>query len=356
MPTVSVIVPVYRTEPYLRRCLDGLLAQTLEDMEFLLVDDGSPDGCPAICDEYAARDRRFRVFHKPNGGVMSALLVGMKAAAADYVGFVDSDDWVDPPYFEVLYRAAIDKRADVVTTEVLEHVLPAAGDETGVPLTEHHVPVGPDFYPAPDGGRQELALYFRHVTMNDRPTPSVKWKWDKLYRRALLLDNLPYCNTAIWCGEDLAMNIAILADCRQVAILRGGPTYHYRQVAGSAARTFYSDDYSQRHMENDIALYETILRAARDKGLDLESVYPFLGRHIYQMFFQLAQSPKAGLRQKCAGVRRLLTAAPAPALPKYAAARGGRAIRLLCALLRPGLAPLCVLLVGIKSALFGRDG
>lgn len=80
MPEVSIIVPVYKVEPYLRRCVDSILAQTFTDFELILVDDGSPDNCPAICDEYAERDSRVRVIHKENGGVSSARNAGMEAA------------------------------------------------------------------------------------------------------------------------------------------------------------------------------------------------------------------------------------------------------------------------------------
>ena len=89
---ISVIVPVYNVEKYLRRCVDSILGQTYSDFELLLVDDGSPDGCPQICDEYAARDSRVRVIHKPNGGLISARNAGILAARGDYVCIVDGDD------------------------------------------------------------------------------------------------------------------------------------------------------------------------------------------------------------------------------------------------------------------------
>ena len=90
---ISVIVPVYNVEKYLRHCVDSILAQTYSDFELLLVDDGSPDGCPQICDEYAALDPRVRVIHKPNGGLISARNEGIRAARGDYICIVDGDDW-----------------------------------------------------------------------------------------------------------------------------------------------------------------------------------------------------------------------------------------------------------------------
>lgn len=95
-PLVSIIIPVYKVEKYLRRCLESVRNQTYKNIEVILVDDGSPDGCPAICDEYAAKDKRFRVIHKENGGVSSARNAGLDeiSAGGEYVGFVDSDDWL----------------------------------------------------------------------------------------------------------------------------------------------------------------------------------------------------------------------------------------------------------------------
>lgn len=101
----SIIVPVYKVEAYLRRCVDSLLGQTYKDFEILLVDDGSPDRSGEICEEYAEKDGRIRVFHKENGGLSSARNYGMDRAAGRYVLFVDSDDYVDPKLCEALHEA-----------------------------------------------------------------------------------------------------------------------------------------------------------------------------------------------------------------------------------------------------------
>lgn len=102
---ISVIVPVYNVEPYLRQCIDSILAQTYTDFELILVDDGSPDNCGAICDEYAEKDNRIRVIHQKNGGVSAARNAGIDIATGEYISFVDSDDWVHPEYLAYLYRA-----------------------------------------------------------------------------------------------------------------------------------------------------------------------------------------------------------------------------------------------------------
>lgn len=102
MPKVSVIVPVYKTEDKLNRCIDSILAQTFTDFELVLVDDGSPDRCGEICDEYEKKDARVKVIHKENGGVGAAKNTGIENAAGEYLSFVDSDDFIDPDYLETL--------------------------------------------------------------------------------------------------------------------------------------------------------------------------------------------------------------------------------------------------------------
>ena len=110
---VSVIIPVYNVEKYLRRCVDSVLAQTYQNIEIILVDDGSPDGCGAICDEYAKKDGRIKVIHKLNGGLSSARNAGLDIAVGNYIVFIDSDDWVDARFVEVLRNALVDNGADM---------------------------------------------------------------------------------------------------------------------------------------------------------------------------------------------------------------------------------------------------
>ena len=113
-PKISVIVPVYKAEAYLHRCVDSLLAQTFQDYEILLIDDGSPDRSGEICDEYARKDKRIRVFHKENGGVSSARQCGIDNARGEYTIHADPDDWVEPEMLEELYGKAKSEDADMV--------------------------------------------------------------------------------------------------------------------------------------------------------------------------------------------------------------------------------------------------
>ena len=110
---ISIIVPIYKIERYLRQGIESILAQTFTDFELLLIDDGSPDECPTICDEYAKKDTRIHVFHKPNGGLTSARNYGLDNAKGEWIMHIDGDDWIEPTYIEELYNAAIKNKADI---------------------------------------------------------------------------------------------------------------------------------------------------------------------------------------------------------------------------------------------------
>lgn len=114
---VSIIIPIYKVELYLRRCLDSIVNQTYTNLEIILVDDGSPDRCPKICDEYAERDKRIKVIHKENGGLSDARNAGLDICKGEYISFIDSDDWVNEKYVESLINTAIKEKADIAISE-----------------------------------------------------------------------------------------------------------------------------------------------------------------------------------------------------------------------------------------------
>lgn len=117
MPLVSVIVPVYKVEKYIKRCVESLLKQTISDVEIILVDDGSPDNSGIICDEMEATDKRIKVLHKSNGGLSSARNAGLQIATGEYVGFVDSDDDVELDMYEKMYTIAKHENVDFVMSD-----------------------------------------------------------------------------------------------------------------------------------------------------------------------------------------------------------------------------------------------
>ncbi len=214
-PLISIIVPIYKVEPYLPTCLDSLVAQTYENVEIILVEDGSPDGCGAICDAYAMRDSRIRVIHKPNGGVSSARNAGMAAVTGELIGFVDGDDFVEPDMYERLYNHMLaDPRLDVVY-----------GAATRFPAQEKLLHM--DYYPTGTviTGREmaeRLLLDEVHSHM-----------WLGLFKR-FCWEGIVFPEGRTY--EDLAMTYRAFLNVRHVGFLTE-PLYHYRMNDTSITQT-----------------------------------------------------------------------------------------------------------------------
>lgn len=219
-PAISVIVAVYKAENYLRKCLDSLRAQTFKDFEVLLVDDGSPDGSGAICDEYAARDPRFRVFHKENGGVSSARQFGMDHARGEYTIHADPDDWVEPDMLAELYAKARADQADMVIC---------------------------DYY-VDRGGRSRRVLQrpsaLDHETVLRELFQQLHGScWNKLVRRSCY-KNIHFPLGINVC-EDLYVNSAVLLQNIKISYLNQA-FYHYVQYinAHSLVRSYSISSYN----------------------------------------------------------------------------------------------------------------
>ncbi len=337
MAKISVVIPVYQVEPYLRRCLDSVLCQTFRELEILVVDDGSPDSCGAICEEYAARDGRVRVIHKSNGGLVSAWKAGVEASTAPYIGFVDGDDWVEPGFFRDLYAAITASGADVVVGERSED------REDRPPVTSRREKTV--IYEGPEDIRRLLEKFFTSFLHTDRATLPITYsRWDKLYRRELILANWKYYNERISLDEDRIANSAILADCKKVLVLSDTEKYHYR-IAGSSM----SHVYDERQVNTLAELYGSLSAVARDKGIDMGLVLIYTGGAAYRRIYSTARQKGVPLATRRDRVRHILSLTPAGALGRYAAARGGAFTKMFCAMLERGWVTPCVLLVAAHS-------
>lgn len=168
-PLISIVIPVYKVEQYLRECVDSVIAQTYKNLDIILVDDGSPDKCPAMCDEYAAKDSRVRVIHKTNGGLSAARNSGIDIARGEYITFIDSDDYVSKTYTEQLYTTL--KKSGAGISECLCSSVADDLDEA----------VSPDFriYSAHDAIREALDGKFIAIAA-----------WGKLYPISIFTDQL----------------------------------------------------------------------------------------------------------------------------------------------------------------------
>lgn len=197
-PKISVIVPVYKVEQYLHRCVDSILAQTFTDFELLLINDGSPDNCGAICDEYAAKDARVRVFHKENGGVSSARNLGLDNAKGEWVAFVDSDDWVETQFLECFLE---DRNFDMVIQSYKIHSKKA---ET-VFLT-HGCYIN-----------NEISTLMSHLE-ESRFSP-IRHLWNKCFRNKIISQSRLRFNESIHLGEDYLFIIEYLYFCEKVVCI-----------------------------------------------------------------------------------------------------------------------------------------
>ena len=230
----SVIVPIYRVEAYLPRCVDSILAQSFPDFEVILVDDGSPDRCGELCDQYEARDPRVRVIHKENGGLVSARQAGASAAAGDYIVPVDGDDWVAPDLLERADREIRAHDPDVVS-------FPAVSVDGGILGLRIEEPVGEGLY---DRERIRREIWPR-VLMAPDMSHMCYYQWGKAFRRTLVLPIQMAVDRRISLGEDVACLIPVYLAAERVAVCGGPPVYYYRVRSDSDSRAFRPVQYQQ---------------------------------------------------------------------------------------------------------------
>lgn len=222
MPLISIIVPVYKVELYLDRCIQSVIHQQYPNLEIILVNDGSPDSCPAMCDAWAGKDSRVKVVHKQNGGLSDARNAGLAIASGEYIAFVDSDDWVAPDFISAMYQAVQTTGADLAACEVW--------------ITDGNTPAPPASETAP------LRVCSPEEAIGDilggKGFRAVAW--NKLYRRSLLeAETFPVGKY----HEDEFFTYRILGKAGKLVFLNR-PLYFYFQRQGSIMRSV-----SIRHLD-----------------------------------------------------------------------------------------------------------
>ena len=230
MPTISIIVPVYNVEQYLEQCVQSLLDQTYTDIEILLMEDGSTDDSPEICDSFAEKDRRVKAFHLEHGGISAARNRGIENASGDYLMFTDGDDWVEPDFCKVPMETAVREKADIVMFGFYREGRTC------------------EMYSRPDH-RGEVPYAERFVIFEDLASA---YAWNKLYRRELFEDvRFPEGYTY----EDIPVAYRILHASGKFIYL-DDMLYHYRTREGSITWT------KTHEKENDH--YDTGMMAVND--------------------------------------------------------------------------------------------
>lgn len=233
MPKVSIVIPVYNVEQYIRDCIESVLSQTYKDYEIILVDDGSPDCCPQICDEYANRYSNIYVIHKSNGGRSSARNIGVEKATGEFILFVDSDDTIEKNLLEVVVPKAEETKADVTIFGIHTEV---SIDGVVVEKTEHSY---------------EYALYpDRECVENHFVTMSQKSQWnhpvDKLYRRNIITDN-GVISDPKYDGvcEDTMFLLDLFPFINSICIVEGAFYNYYIRKSQSVVTTFIPERYKK---------------------------------------------------------------------------------------------------------------
>ncbi len=221
MDTISVIIPVYNVEPYIRQCLDSVVHQTYKNLEIIIVDDGSPDNCGAICDEYAANDERIQVIHKENGGLASARNTGIEYASGEWIAFVDSDDWCKTDYYEQLMSHMCKDPVDIFWAGGCYRERP---DRQIVKRTI------------------DAPFVYREMDLNDRSVFIEKIlcfgpPWEKIFRRSFLNEYQLRFDSSDKANEDVWFNFITHYNAGSIA---GYPYigYHWRFIPTSITKGY----------------------------------------------------------------------------------------------------------------------
>lgn len=277
---VSIVVPIYGVEKYIRKCIDSIITQTYSNIEIILVDDGSKDNCSTICDEYARRDSRIKVIHKKNGGLVSARKAGVEAAHGKYIEFVDGDDWISDKIVEKLVSSAEKTNADIVMCSYYEasdkikihQLYTPAGVYTGETLTK--IIDQRSLY----GGSSEPHYQFG-IEIN---------VWNKLFRSKLLKDVEDKVPDQISYGEDTACTMSALQKCSTLTII-DTPLYYYRINPESMSKA-----YSKSQTLNTIPLIIYLRSCFKDNdGLLNQLAY----YHISITMANIGNESRAGLKK-----------------------------------------------------------
>lgn len=234
MIKVSVIVPVYNVEQYIGSCVNSILNQSLEDIEIILVNDGSPDRCPEICDQFSESDIRIKVIHKPNGGVSAARNDGLKAASGEYVIFCDSDDWMEANALELLYQKAISTNSDIVIGDV--YMARKSGNSYVKFYRDEFVTSDQEFII--ELIKADIYRTYCPCPAEGGPAFGYGGPWNKLVRKQLLDENKVSFDLRVkGIFDDILYTAYILSYAGRIAYIQK-PVYYYRIVESSITHTY----------------------------------------------------------------------------------------------------------------------
>lgn len=249
-PLVSVIITIYNVEEYLEECVISVLNQTYKNLDIILVDDGSKDNSPKMCDEYAAKDKRVQVIHKENGGLVSAWKTGVKKAKGEYLVFQDSDDWIDLCMIEDMVNCAIGKGKEIVCGNYIieKENQSIAVKQALEPGVYERKGIEKKVFPHLLGKEDRIIHYSRCM---------------KLISKGLILDNMDFCDENLTMGEDAGIMLPAIWDAEYIVVMKDACYYHYRFVDSSMAHK-----YNSRMGEKVELLYSSLKNAIQKKPME----------------------------------------------------------------------------------------
>ena len=256
---ISIIVPIYNVENYVNKCIESIINQTHKNIEIILVDDGSPDNCASICDQYAKEDSRVNVVHQENKGLIEARKSGLRAATGDYVCFVDGDDWIEEDMYEHIASQIEKYSPDCVITQFY-YSYPDKEEKSSYCFDK-------EFY-----SREELEnevfpiMLFNGSYYSFGVYPNC---WTKVFKRELLEKHLYSVDSRIRMGEDIAFTYPCLMECQSVAFVDKA-LYHYRINYSSMTKS-----YDKTLKEIFLIPYDSLVRASSELGVDLSEQLPY---------------------------------------------------------------------------------
>lgn len=272
-PLISIIIPVYNVEQYLDECMESVLNQTYINLEVVLVDDGSGDNSPKMCDEYAMKDKRVRVIHKENGGPMSACIAGVEKAQGEYLAFMDSDDWVDLTMIEELAKETTGNEKEMICSN---YVIEKANQSIKIKQS-----MKPGIY---DRKAIEEQLFPNLLGKEERRIHGSRCM--KLISKKLIADNLKYARLKVSMGEDLFLIFMAVLDAKRIVVVAEGYYYHYRFLESSLVHKY------KPHMYDEIgSLYDSLQKVIESKVAEEKQRKEFLQglkkEYIFLFFFVL---------------------------------------------------------------------
>lgn len=281
---ISIIVPVYGEDEYLDACIESIVKQTYHNLEIILVDDGSPDRCPQICDAWALKDERIKVIHKQNGGLVSARQAGMMASSGEYIGYVDGDDWIESDMYEHMMEIMEHEKTDIVMIGFKKDLYGKCVE------CINPIPIGT--YRRPE----IISEIFPKMICSDKVYKYglYTYVWNKLFKRDIIYQNQLNVDKRIVMGEDLSCVYPTILEAGGIAI-SNYTGYHYRQRMNSLLRKKNTNYENIEKLHVCYHYLQSLIKKTKYKDIFEIQLYYYYINHLIMMSDNLVEKyPQIG--------------------------------------------------------------